>query len=70
MAGLELLRRIIGLAKVKDLTSIEDSEARAQAEKICLTVGKTFILNRESIKTGADFISVIQSAELTSLKGA
>ncbi|MDR7078577.1 5-methylthioribose kinase [Neobacillus niacini] len=70
VAGLELLRRVIGLAKVKDLTTIEDREARIRAEKICLAAGKTFILNRESIKTGADFIHVIQSAELTSLKGA
>lgn len=68
--GLELLRRVIGLAKVKDLTTIEDREARIRAEKICLAAGKTFILNRESIKTGADIIHVIQSAELTSLKGA
>ncbi|MEC1524162.1 S-methyl-5-thioribose kinase [Neobacillus niacini] len=70
VAGLELLRRIIGLAKVKDITSIEDREARIRAEKICLTAGKTFILNRETIKTGADFINVIQTAELTSVKGA
>jgi 5-methylthioribose kinase len=70
VAGLELLRRVIGLAKVKDLTTIEDREARIRAEKICLTAGKTFILNRESIKTGADFINVIQTAELTSVKGA
>lgn len=69
VTGLELLRRIIGLAKVKDITSIEDTEARVLAETICITVGKTFILNRESIKTGADFISVLQSAELTSVKG-
>jgi 5-methylthioribose kinase len=55
---------------VKDLTSIEDREARIRAEKICLTAGKTFILNRAAIKTGADFINVIQTAELTSVKGA
>jgi 5-methylthioribose kinase len=70
VAGLELLRRIIGLAKVKDITSIADCNARIRAEKICLTAGKTFILNRESIKTGTDFINVLQSAELTSVKGA
>lgn len=69
-AGLELLRRIIGLAKVKDITSIQNPDARIQAEKICLIVGKAFILKRVSIKTGADFINEIQAAELLLLKGA
>ena len=70
VTGLELLRRVIGLAKVKDLTTIEDREARIRAEKLCLTAGKVFILNSESIKTGADFIYVIQEAERTSVKEA
>ncbi len=44
VTGLELIRRIVGLAKVKDITCIENEEARARAERICLQVAKKFIL--------------------------
>lgn len=63
VAGLELCRRIIGLASVKDVTSIEDPDSRASAEKICLSAGKMFIMERESFKTGADFVKVLKDCE-------
>lgn len=62
VTGLELCRRIIGLAHVKDITTIADATKRASAEKICLLAGKSFILNRETIKTGADFVKVLLDA--------
>src|SRR5699024_2938715 len=34
--GLELIRRIVGLANVKDVTSILDEEKRIWAEKVCI----------------------------------
>jgi 5-methylthioribose kinase len=63
VTGLELSRRIIGLASVKDVTSIEDPNSRAAAEKICLSAGKMFIMDRESFKTGADFVSALKKCE-------
>ncbi|WP_163100864.1 S-methyl-5-thioribose kinase [Peribacillus alkalitolerans] len=60
VAGLELCRRIIGLAHVKDITSITNAEFRAAAEKICLSIGKTFILERDSLKDGEAFVKVIR----------
>ncbi|MFD2445375.1 S-methyl-5-thioribose kinase [Bacillus sp. CGMCC 1.16607] len=63
VTGLELIRRTVGLAHVKDLTSISDANSRVRAEKICLTAGKAFILNRETMKSGEDFVRVIQTAE-------
>lgn len=63
VAGLELCRRIIGLAHVKDVTTILDESSRTKAEKICLTVGKRFIMERDTLKTGADFLKVIKAAE-------
>ncbi|SER41761.1 5'-methylthioribose kinase [Gracilibacillus ureilyticus] len=60
VAGLELSRRIIGLAKVADITSIEDESDRQQAEENCLTVAKYFILERGQYKTGADFVSLVK----------
>lgn len=59
VTGLELSRRIIGLAKVKDITSIANENDRALAEKICLTAAKTYILNRSVIKSGKDFVEVL-----------
>jgi 5-methylthioribose kinase len=64
VAGLELIRRTVGLAHVKDITSIQNPDARVQAEKFVLTAGKNFILNRESIKTGEDFVNVFHAVEL------
>lgn len=63
VAGCELCRRIIGLAHVKDIISIEDLEKRARAERICLTAGKDFILHRHSFKRGEDFINIVKSLE-------
>jgi 5-methylthioribose kinase len=60
-AGLELCRRIIGLAHVKDITTITDAEFRIAAEKICLSIGKRFILERESFKDGEAFVKVIRN---------
>lgn len=63
VTGLELCRRIIGIAHVKDVTTIVDREKRVLAEKFCLSAGKMFILEREQIKTGADYIKVIKRFE-------
>jgi len=63
VAGHELIRRIIGLAHVKDITSITDMNARHHAEKFCLTVGKTYIKDRGQMMTGEDFIKVLRNAE-------
>ncbi|KAB8139430.1 S-methyl-5-thioribose kinase [Gracilibacillus oryzae] len=60
VAGLELSRRIIGLAKVADITSIEDEKARQQAEENCLTIAKQFIINRDQYLNGADFVNQVK----------
>ncbi len=61
VAGLELSRRTVGLAHVKDLTAIEDEAARVRAERICLSSAKEFIKNRECYKDGADFLDTVKS---------
>lgn len=63
VAGCELCRRILGIAHVKDITTIQDPEKRAKAEKICLYAGKRFIMERESMKTGKDFMNVVRDTE-------
>lgn len=63
IAGLELCRRIIGLAHVKDITSIEDKEKRTAAEKFCLTLGKVLIMKRVNFTEGKDYLHLIESCK-------
>lgn len=62
VAGFELVRRIVGLANVKDITSITDTDKRINAEKICIITAKDLILNRENFKTGKDFVNALKKA--------
>lgn len=62
MAGLELARRIVGLAKVKDITTIEPIEKRLQAERICLRVATELIMHPEQFESGESYIVAIQNA--------
>lgn len=64
VTGLELIRRIVGLAKVVDITSIEDPNLRQQAELKCLTAAKRFILEREHIQKGSDFLAVFKGEKI------
>lgn len=59
VTGLELIRRTLGLAHVKDITSIADADTRAYAEKLCLRMGKAFIMGRSGMLTGEDFIQIV-----------
>lgn len=63
VAGLELCRRIVGMAHVKDITSIQDENTRQRAERICITIAKKYIKNRESYISGEHFVSTIIEAE-------
>jgi len=47
IAGIEMNRRIIGLAKVADITTIEPIDARITTERRCLKIAKECILNKE-----------------------
>lgn len=58
--GLELNRRTVGMANVKDLTSISDGKKRMRAERICILCAKRFIKERAKLKNGADFLRVLR----------
>lgn len=63
IAGHELARRIIGIAKVKDITSIKEEKARLSAEIFCLSLAKDLIMNRSQIKNGDQLIKTIRFHE-------
>lgn len=59
-AGLETIRRIAGMAKVKDVTSIEDEAKRLRAERILITLGKNYIIDRKSFSNGNSYRKAIE----------
>ena len=58
MCGTELIRRTVGDAQVKDLTTI-DKPARLKAEKCCIILAKEFIKNRNGYRKGTEVTSLI-----------
>ncbi|MFC7371886.1 S-methyl-5-thioribose kinase [Fictibacillus iocasae] len=63
VAGLELIRRIVGLAGVKDISSIADEHDRIAAERVLLTAAKRLIKNRNEFEAGADYIGALKQAQ-------
>ena len=62
VTGLELIRRTVGMANVRDLTTIEDQDKRARAEKICITAAIDFIMNRDDKHCGNCFLKTLKKA--------
>ncbi|MDO5558016.1 MAG: S-methyl-5-thioribose kinase [Oscillospiraceae bacterium] len=62
IAGLEMIRRTVGMANVKDLTTIADEAKRARAEKIVITFAKNAVMNRESFVNGDAFVNAFMDA--------
>ena len=60
--GIEMIRRTVGIANVKDITSIEDPVKRARAERIILTLAKTCIMKRSGFRCGRDYRRAIEQA--------
>lgn len=61
VTGLELIRRTVGLANVKDITILPEKQ-RILAERICIYNAKDFIMNRNNFKRGKDFIGALKKA--------
>ncbi|MHC1748140.1 MAG: S-methyl-5-thioribose kinase [Cellulosilyticaceae bacterium] len=61
VTGLELIRRTVGLANVKDITVLPEKE-RILAERICICLAKNYIMNRKQFKSGGDFVSALKTA--------
>jgi 5-methylthioribose kinase len=64
VAGLELNRRAVGLAQVKDLTSIPDGEKRMKAERLVILAAKEFIMKRTFFKSGLQFVDCFKEVYL------
>ena len=60
-AGTELIRRIVGTSKVKDITSIGDEHARAKAEMLCLKAGIAFVTEPEKMTCGSAYVDLLKA---------
>lgn len=61
-AGTELIRRTVGMAQVKDVTTIPDEEKRAYAERLNILCAKDYIMNRAAFQRGADYVAAVRRA--------
>lgn len=57
-AGLEIIRRVIGEAHVKDITRMPD-KLRIQAERLLLDLGSRMVINREAFTSGKAFADIL-----------
>ncbi|MBR1780554.1 MAG: S-methyl-5-thioribose kinase [Oscillospiraceae bacterium] len=62
VTGLELIRRTVGMANVKDITTIPDEKARVRAERICITAAIDYIKNRDDKHCGNCFLNTLKDA--------
>lgn len=59
-AGCEMMRRVIGLAHVPDLESIDDPKLRAKGERLALAIGQQLVLRRGTVWTICDFTALVR----------
>lgn len=61
-AGTELIRRVVGSAKVKDVECIADAQARLRMERICILAAKELIFHRmDGFERGADYGALLRT---------
>lgn len=63
-AGTELHRRTVGMAKIKDLTSVENKDFRAYLERLNILCGKEFILYKDKFISGKEFAKAVNEATI------
>jgi len=58
--GCKMLRRIMGIVSVWDLTSILDLKKRAAVERLAIRIGSRWVLERNRIHSADDMISIVR----------
>ena len=60
--GTELIRRTVGMAQVKDVTTIADEAKRVYAERVNILCAKDCIPRAGTFQKGADFVAAVRRA--------
>ena len=58
--GAKMLRRMMGIVSVWDITSIADLEQRAVAERLAIRIGSRWVMERHSIHSVDDLIGIVR----------
>jgi 5-methylthioribose kinase len=59
----KMMRRILGLAHVPDLDSIDDEHSRAVAESLALNIAQSWLMDRHGFASVEDLIFAIRASE-------
>ena len=57
--GAKMLRRMMGIVSVWDITSIADPAQRAVAERLAIRIGSRWVLERGQINRVEDLIGIV-----------
>lgn len=60
-AGCEMVRRVLGLAKVAEIAGIEDPQTRAKAEVAALRMAKRLLLQRHEVSSMAQVLDWVRA---------
>ncbi len=58
--GCKFLRRMMGIVSVWDITSIQDLEKRAVAERLAIRIGSRWVLERNQVNSIEDLIGIVR----------
>ncbi len=58
--GSKFLRRMMGIVSVWDITSIDDLEKRAVAERLAIRIGSRWLLERHNVTSIDDLIAIVR----------
>ncbi|MAE69622.1 MAG: S-methyl-5-thioribose kinase [Gemmatimonadetes bacterium] len=57
--GAKMLRRMMGIVSIWDLTSIEDLDQRAVAERLAIRIGSRWVLERARLSSVEDLVGIV-----------
>lgn len=58
--GCKMLRRMMGIVSVWDITSIADLEKRAAVERLAIRIGSRWVIERNEVNTVEDLIGIVE----------
>lgn len=59
-AGTEIIRRTVGVSKVKEIQIVTDDIIKPKLEQSLIKIGKDLILKRNELKHGQDFVDIVK----------
>jgi 5-methylthioribose kinase len=63
--GVKMLRRMMGVVSVWDITSIADEARRAVAERLAIRIGVRWVTERETVTTIDDLLAIVREEMTT-----